>query len=493
MVIEMNVITKEEFIHNSIWKLLEQFGAQGVTFILSIILARILTPNDYGIIALIMIFISFSDILVQGWVSVVIVQKTNVDNLDLSMAFFISFILSILMYIILYISAPFIALYYNLLIFKDLLRCMSIILFIDVISALLTAKSLREMKFKMLFEGRLISSVLSGALGIYVAMHGLGVWSLVVQKITQQIIYSIVLHVKLKWIPYLFFSYQRAKILAIMGEKVLLATIIAFISDNLYSMFVSKMYSPQELGYLNKGDQFPNIILLNAATAITSVALPTLSSYQNDLYALKNALRKIIRVYCYFTFPIAVGLIVIARNMVLVLLTDKWLPCAPILQILTLFYLTAPIILIITQAFYAIGKNEIRIKLETFKFFISLGVILCMYYFYDINVYWFIGAKPIISLLMLIVTYHYAKIYLCYTLLEQLKDIIKIIIITMIMAVVIFFINLFNLPIILIIIIQIIIGAIIYICLSVVFRELAFFILFGFLIDKFKSYFAYRR
>jgi O-antigen/teichoic acid export membrane protein len=471
----MNKITGKVFAQNAIWKFLELFGAQGITLILAVILARILAPGDYGIISLTMIFVSFSDILVQGGFYTVLVQKKEVADADYSAANYLSLIFAFLLYSANFYFSSIIAKYYTIPLLESVLKTVAVTLFFNAFSVVLSARLVRGLQFQKLFYVRMLSAVISGILGIWLAYSGYGVWSLVWQKFAQQLLFALLLVVVTGKIPIMFFPVERAKVLMANGLQVLSGVMVAFLGDSLYGVTVGKAYSPESLGFLDKGDQLPKGLILNANAAIVGVTLPTLSFYQGDLILLKRAVRRIIRVSCYVIFPLSIGLAASSNLLIRILLTEKWIYSTPVMQLSCFFYATATILQIQTQVFYSIGKNGVRTALESFKLIITIVLVPCAVFILGFHIYLLMALKVGISIGMIMITALFSKKYIDYNLAELFSDVVPAFCLSVLMVIPVISIPLFGFPDLVTLLLEGITGILVYVFLSIRFNVSAFF------------------
>lgn len=467
-------VTGKQFANNFIWKVLEQFGAQIITLILTILLARILDPKSFGVISLTSIFISFSDIFVQGGLNTAILQKEKVDKLDYSTVTFLSLVLAVVMYAIIFIISPIIAGYYDTPELELVLKVLAIIIFFNAINALLYAAVLKNMKVKLSFISNIISGIISGSIGIALALNGAGVWALVVQKLVQQFVITIILSFSLRWKFSIKYSSERAKTLFKFSFKVLAGSMIAFISDNSYNAIIGKSYSTEQLGYCDKGDQLPKSTILNIVMALVGVSLPTLSSYQSDLPKLKDMTRKIVRVSSFIIFPMAIGMIVTAQDVIILLFTEKWLKAVPILKLACVFYSTTPLLQICGQAIYAVGKSEIRFWSELFKMVLTLLLISLLVGVFKVDILVVVALKSMISFIMILWTSFFTKKFIQYGLIEQIRDLLPSLIMSLGMGVIVSLVGRLTLNIYISLLLQIGLGVLIYLLLSFITKTRAF-------------------
>ena len=360
-------VDKNTAVKNSIWKLLESFLSKGISMVVSIILARILMPEDYGVIALTTVFINLTDILIQAGFSTALISKETVNEDDYSTVLGISIISAIILYCILFVCSPFIAEVYDTPVLVPVLRVISLALFLQAFAAVRTAVVSRNMQFKVLFFCTLISNFVSGIMGIAAAFCGLGVWALVLQQLSQQFLLTVTLFITVKMKIKFRISRQSVREIAPFSFKVLTAALLSFAGDSLYSVAIGKFYSLKDLGYYDKGGQFPRQFSLYTFSAVSNVFLPVFASYKEDYPRLNEIFRRVVNVSCYIIFPLMAGICVAAKPFISLLLTDKWLPCVEILRWFCLYYAATPILLANVQLHFAIGKGNTRIKTETMR------------------------------------------------------------------------------------------------------------------------------
>jgi len=329
--------TKSMVLSSLFWKLMERSGTQGIGFIISMVLARLLLPEDYGLIALVTIFIVLANVFVQSGFNTALIQKKNADEVDFSSVFYLSLVVAALLYVIIYFSAPFIATFYSQPLLVPVLRVLSITLFIGAFNSIQNAFVARNMLFKRLFISSLGALIVSGIVGIVAAYQGWGVWALVAHQLTNQLTIAIILWFTVKWRPHLLFSFKRVKTLFAYGSKLLASALIDTLYRDLRTLIIARMYTPAMLGFYNRGQKFPELIVTNINGSIQSVMLPALSAHQDNRKRVKDMMRRAIVTSSFLIFPMMVGMAVVAEPLVKIVLTEKWLPAVPFLQIFCLF------------------------------------------------------------------------------------------------------------------------------------------------------------
>lgn len=463
----MNNNSKEIIIKSLVWKLMERAGVQGIQFILQIVLARLLTPDDYGVIALIAIFIVIANVFVQSGFNTALIQNKDSDDDDFSSVFYLSFFVATILYIILFFTAPIIANFYGVKELVSVIRVLAITLFFGAFNSIQNAIIAKTMQFKKLFFSSSIAVTISGVAGIILAYLGFGVWALVTQQLLNQIIIVVVLLIILKWYPKLVFSFKRIKILFGYGWKLLLSSLIDTIYMNIRSLIIGKIYHPAILGFYNRGDQFPQIIVSNINGSIQSVMLPALSNEQENKEKVKNMVRRAIVTSSFIIFPMMIGLAVVAEPIVKILLTDKWLPCVPFMQIFCISYALWPIHTANLQAINALGHSEIYLRLEVIKKIIGTIILVISLFF---GIYAIAIGTLISGIVSTFINAHPNKKLLNYSYIEQIRDILPSLFIAIIMGFITYLIKFLGLDTFITLVIQILVGGISYIVLAKVFK-----------------------
>lgn len=360
---------------NLAWRFAERFGAQIITFIVSIVLARLLLPEDYGVIALINVFITILQVFVDSGLGNALIQKKDADDLDFSTVFYFNAGMCLTLYILLFFAAPWIANFYENPEMTPVIRVVGLTLVVSGLKNVQQAYVSRNMQFKKFFFATIGGTLFSAGLGIGMAYAGAGVWALVAQHLSNLCIDTVMLWITVKWRPKRMFSWKRLKGLFSYGWKLLVSALLDTVYNNLRNLIIGKKYSKEDLAYYSKGQQFPTVIVNNINTSIGSVLFPALSKEQNEKQQVKAHMRRSIKVSSYIIWPLMVGLGVCAEPLVRLILTDKWLPCVPFLQIACFSYALLPIHTTNLQAIKAMGRSDIFLKLEIIKKVVGLTVL----------------------------------------------------------------------------------------------------------------------
>lgn len=462
--------TKSKVLSGLVWKFAERISAQLVTFVVSVILARMLMPEDYGLITLVTIFITFANCIVTNGFGSSLIQKKDADNLDFSTVLYFQSAFSLVLYAILFVSAPLIAKFfgegYDLLV--PVLRVLGIRIPLTAINNVQQAYVGKKMIFRKFFFSTIIGTIISAGVGIYMAYAGYGVWALVGQYLTNTFIGTVVLAFTIHWKPELKFSWTRLKELFRYGWKLLVAGIIGELYNELRSLVIGKLYTSDDLAFFDRGKQIPNIIVTNINTSISNVLFPAISNAQNNINDVKNMMRRSIKTSSYIMCPLMFGLAVVAEPLVSLLLTDKWLPCVPYLQIYCLSFCFEPIQTANLQAIKAVGRSDIFLKLEIIKK-VAYTIILVAVMFHSVDAIAY--SLLLNTLIAVIVNTTPNKKLIGYTYKELIADIAPGVLISAIMAASVYFIGrVLTLSVFSELVIQVLIGGAVYLLISVIFK-----------------------
>ena len=359
-----------------IWRLLERVIAQGVSMIISIILARILYPEDYGMIALITVFITLANVFVDGGFGNALVQKTNSDEIDFSSVFSVSFLVSILIYVVIFFCAPFVADFYNNSDVCAILRVLSIQIIVSSFKSTQIAHIQKEMKFNLFFWATSIGTILSGIVGVTLAYCGFGVWALVIQSLGNTVVDTVVLLVVTDWRPRFAIDFSRVRSLFGFGWKVLLWSFATQLFDNIRSLVIGKAYSSEDLAYYSNGRNWPSFIVSNICTSISSVLFPALASKQSNIETVKMMVRRSCSISTFLVSPLLIGMMAIGRELTLLLLTEKWLPMLPFLYICCIYLIFVPIQTAELESVKAVGRSDLLVKMDVFVKIIQIIVLI---------------------------------------------------------------------------------------------------------------------
>ena len=458
---------KKTTISNFIWRFAERCGAQIVTFIVSIVLARLLDPSVYGTVALVTVFTTILQVFIDSGLGTALIQKKDADDLDFSSVFYFNLVMCLMLYGVMFFCAPFIASFYKDESLTAIVRVVSITLIISGVKGIQQAYVSRHMLFKRFFFSTIGGTIASAFIGIMMAYAGYGVWALVIQQLSNMTVDTLILWITVKWRPKKMFSWKRLKELFSFGWKLLCSSLIDTVYTNIRSLIIGKMYSAADLAYYNQGEKFPKLIVGNINSSIDSVLLPTMSNAQDDKERVKNMTRRAIKTSTYIMAPLMMGLAFCAEPIVKLVLTDKWLECVPYMRIFCITYMFYPIHTSNLNAINALGRSDLFLKLEIEKKIVGIVLLL--------STMWF-GVKAMAYSLLVscmlsqMINSGPNKKLLGYGYLEQLKDILPGILLALGMGVCVYFIEYIQMPTILTLIVQVAVGGTIYVGLSKIFK-----------------------
>lgn len=460
-----DIYNKQSVASSLLWKFFERGGSQGIQLIIQLILARILAPKEFGTLSLILVFVDIAQVFVQSGFNTALIQKKNTNETDFSSVFIVNLVISFALYLLIFLLSPFIANFYKITELVAPLRVVALILFPGALNSVQNAYVSKKMHFKILFKCSLISTILSGIMGILGAYMGLGVWSLVLQQLSYHCINSVLLWINIDWHPRKKFSYESISELFSFGSGVLISNLVYRLYLNLRTLVIGRVYSPSALAYYQRGEQVPKVLVNNIDGSIQSVMLPTLSAVQDENERLKNRVKQTVKLSSYLIFPMMVGLFVVSEKVIIVLLTEKWLAAVPFLKIFSITYAFWPIITINLQPIRALGKSKLLIKLELLKRFIGLAIIIGTIPF---GVQWVAVGALIERLVEVFINAYPNGKLINYPIYEQIKDISPSILLSLLMGLAIFPIGFLSLSNFWLLSLQIILGLLIYIILSLI-------------------------
>jgi teichuronic acid exporter len=454
---------KTSVLSSLFWKLLERGGVSGVQFIVQIILARLLLPEDYGIIALIVVFVSLSQTFVESGLGTALIQKKHITDVDYSSVFYLTLGIALVFYCLLFLASPLIAAFYNQPLISSVLRILGLTLFFGAVNTIQNAVIARNFQFRKLFISSLGAVLLSGVVGIVMAYTGYGVWALVAQQLTSITALCLIMWFTVKWRPKLLFSFTSAKELFTFGWKLLLSRLINVTYINLSSLIIGKLYPANMLGYYTKGRDFPHALVGNINSSIQSVMFPAYSKCQDDRPLVKQIMRRALVTSSFLIFPAMAGLAAIAEPLVELLLTEKWLVAVPFLQIFCAVYALWPIHTVNLQAINALGRSDVYLKLEIATKFVGVCMLAVTV---PIGIYAMALSMIVTGIITTFINAYPNKILLDYSFSEQWKDLIPNLMLSLIMFGIVYSILFLDLPIWVTFILQIVVGVSVYVGLA---------------------------
>ena len=427
---------KEQTTTGVFWSSIERFSVQGVQFIVMLVMARLLTPEDYGVVGMLAVFIGLAQAFVDCGFSQALIRKKDRTEVDNSTVFYFNIVVSVIIYIGLYISAPLISRFYEMPSLTPYTRviCLSIVInsFAIVQRALYSAK----IDFKTQTKSSVIAVIISGILGVYLAYMGFGAWALVCQQILNLGINTSFLWIYSSWRPIKSFSWKSFKELFGFGSKLLATSILNSIYSNVYTIVIGKMFSASSLGYYSRAEHFANLPSSNFTSVFQRVTFPILCKVQDDLARLENIYRRLLRSSTFVIFPCMVGMAAVADPMISILLGEKWGTSAYLLRILCFGLMWYPMHAINLDILQVKGRTDLFLELEIYKKIISF-VILFIAVPFGLEALCY--SRIISSLICLYINNIYTSKILGVTIWSQFKDIMPTLFLNLSMYILIIF------------------------------------------------------
>lgn len=452
---------------NLIWRFGQVFGGQAVSFIVSIILARVLGPEVYGTLALVTVIITILQVFIDGGLCNALVQKKNADELDFSSAFFFNMLVCISLYILMFAAAPMIARFYRNAELVPIVRWISLNLVFFGVKGVQQAYVARNYLFKKMFFATIIGTVGGAVVGIAMAYMGYGVWALVGQMLFNSAADTAILWLTVNWKPKLIFSAGRLKGLLSYSWKILVSSLLDSLQNNITALIIGRKYTESDLAYYNRGKQFPTLATYVFNSSMDSVLLATMSAEQDDTARVSHMTRRTVRVSSYVMWPVAVGLAVCAKPLIRLLLTDVWLPCIPYMQIFCISCAFQPIYTANLSALKSLGRSDLFLKLELIKKVLGLSLIV-------ISMRWGILAMALSEVVTMLLGHMINSVpsrrLLDYGYFQQLRDIMPGMLLSLAMGMLVWAVSLLGLADILTLPLQILVGALFYVAASALLR-----------------------
>jgi len=426
---------KQKAISGLLWSFIDSFAMQGISFIVGIILARMLTPKEFGLVGMITIFIAISSSFINSGFGSALIQKQNCTEKDFSTVFYFNLAMGVLFFWILFFSAPAISRFFNEPQLKLMVRVLGIVLIIDALTIIQRTILTKRIDFKLQTKVSIISSVFSGFIGLTMAFNGFGVWSLVAKQISQQAMNSLLLWLWNRWLPLLVFSMDSFRQLFAFGSKLLVSGLIDTIYRNVYYVIIGKYFTAVELGYYTRAEQFQSLPSANLQSIIGRVSYPVLSTIQDDIPRLRETYKKIIRSTMLITFVLMLGMAAVAKPMILTLIGERWEPCIIYLQMLCFVGMLYPLQALNLNMLNIQGRSDLFLRLEIIKKVLAVPVII-------VGVMWGIRAMILGMMLLSLIAYYLNSYWsgrlIGYSSLEQIKDILPSFLLAAIMSAIVF-------------------------------------------------------
>ncbi len=423
---------KKRAVKGVIWSGIERFSVQIVQFVISVILARILSPSDFGLLALVMVVINILQVFNEVGFGAALMQKLDRDELDFSTVFVFNIILGIALYGLVYLSAPLMALFFNNTELTLLIRLIGLNLIISSFIIVQRTRLWIKVDFKTQAKASFIAVIISGSIGIYLAYAGWGVLALIVQSLVNNLVNTMLIWLFVKWKISLRFSYERFVGLFNYAYKLILARLVNSVFNEIYSIVIGKAYTPAQLGYFNRAKSFTELSSGNITSIVQKVSVPLLCEAQHDNKRMSEVLLKFIKNTSFIVFPLLCGLFVLAEPLVSVLLTDKWLPSVWILRVLCPVGMMYVISTFNMNIFNATGKTDWALKSEIIKKIIYVGIItIAVFFGFKALIY----SQILIAIIELTISTYYTKKQIGLSLYSQLSSLSSIFFLSFIMAI----------------------------------------------------------
>lgn len=461
-------INSKTITSNLMWRFLERFGVYIVSFIISVVLARIIDPSTYGVVALMTVVITFLDVFVTGGFSNSLIHDKDTTEKDFNTLLIFNISFSIVLYVLLFIISPLIASYYEKEILTWLIRVSGISLLISGVKSLQYAYVAKRLEFKKFFYATIGGTIFSGIIGIVMAVNGLGAWALVVQGVVNHFIDSTILWFVIDWRPKVEFDKKLLKKHFSFGIKILIYKIIYNISNNVRQLVIGKKYSESDLSFYNRGKTYPNMIGQNIYNSVNSVMFPVLAKTQDDKDRFNEILAKSFKINVFVMLPICIGLFSVSESFIHLLIGEKWLPCVPYIKVFCIVVFLNSIEAIFSNGPMALGKSTASM---------ILGIMECVF-----NIIALIVAIPrgvmaigysmiVSSAFNCLIYFIYLKKISNFKVFKCILNSFKTYIASIIMGTIVFFIGTMSLPYYLLLFVQVLIGVALYYLLSKLFRN----------------------
>lgn len=422
---------KNKAVRGAKWSFIDNIASSGVTFLVGLVLANLLTPTEYGIMAIITIFIAVSTSIVDSGFSNALIRKVHIERVDYNTVFFFNLVVSFILYIVLYVAAPAISIFFKEAVLTEVLRVIGWVLVVNALAIIPRTILVKKIDFKTQTKVSVISSVVSGVVGIGMAITGWGVWSLVWQQLSRQMMNTLFLWVFCKWIPVWEFSMKSFKELFNFGYKLLFSGLLDTIYKEIYYVVIGRFYSAADLGQYTRAQQFNIIFSSNLTSVVQRVSYPVLSSIQEEPERLREAYRRVIKLTMLVAFACMLGLAAVAKPLILILIGEKWLPAVPYLQIICFAGMLYPLHAINLNILQVKGRSDLFLKLEIIKKIIAVGPIV-VGIFYGIE--YMLCGSVVTSFIAYLLNGYYSADLINYPTKEQLKDIFPTFAVSLIVA-----------------------------------------------------------
>ena len=413
------------------WSFIDNLSSSGVSFLVGLVLARLLTPSEYGIMAILTIFIAVSNSIVDSGFSNALIRKTDVKRVDYNTVFLFNLVVSGLLYVVLFFAAPAISVFFKEPLLVEVMRVIGWVLVINALAIIPRTLFVKDVDFKTQTKISLIASISSGVVGIGMALAGMGVWSLVGQQLSRQLLNTLFLWIYSTWRPIWEFSLQSFRELFGFGSKLLLSGLLDTVFKEIYSLVIGRCYTSAQLGQYTRASQFNQIFSSNLTTVIQRVSYPVLSSIQDESERLREAYRKVIKSTMLITFACMLGLAAVAKPLLIILIGEKWLPAVNFLQIICFSGMLYPLHAINLNILQVKGRSDLFLKLEIIKKIIAVGPLILGVLF---SIEYMLWGSVFTSLIAYFLNSYYSANLINYPTKDQIKDILPTFLVSVVTA-----------------------------------------------------------
>ncbi len=434
----MSLVVKS--VSGTIWTLLDIIFNKAIYFIATLVLARLLGPSEFGLIGMIMVFFTIGTALVDSGLSVSLVRTPNLDDVEYSTIFYMNLAMSLIAYLFVFLLAPFVADFYTQPILKSLIRIYCLGFIITALRMIAQAKLVIEMNFKKIAILNIPGNIIGLFVGVWMAINGFRVWSIVGLYLSTQIAATLMYWIFIKWRPKLIFSVEKMKHHWSFGYKLMISAQLNTVFDNIYNILIGKLYSVQSLGYYERAYTLNNYPVSILSGIISKVSLPLLSQISEDKQRTLKVYRKILMLSFFISAPLMLGALVLAKPLFILFLGEQWLPAVPFFQILCLAYMLYPIHSLNINILSVYGKSNLFLKLEIIK---KVMVVVLVLVTVNFGIYGLVLSSVIASVAALFINTYYSGGLILYYTKDQLKDILPTLIISIFMAIVMYFVSVF--------------------------------------------------
>ena len=463
---------KSKTINALSWSLVESVGVRGAQFVIGIVLARILYPEQFGLMAMLTIFIAVAQTFFESGFGAALIQKKDISQTDICSIFYFNILVGLAAAGLLCWVAPWIAAFYDQPILTSLTRALSLTIVISSFGLIQAIKLTREINFKAQAKVGLLANILSGMLGVALAIGGFGVWSLVAQQVFSSLVRTTCLWLFSAWRPELIFSFKSLREMFGFGSRMLLSGLLNQIFDNIYLLVIGKLFSATNLGYFSRAKTLQEIPTHTLSGMIANVTFPVFSAIQDDPVRMKRGLRKALTLLALVNFPIMIGLAVVAHPLVLVLLTEKWAECVPYVQLFCVLGMLYPVHVINLNILVALGRSDLFLRLEIVKkVLIIINIVVTWRWGMTAMIYGMI----VTSCISYYLNSYYTGIFISYPIREQLRDVFSYLAVAVLMGMAVYSVGLLPFATYwFMLLTQIFIGAVIYLFICRIIRLSAF-------------------